>query len=158
MTRLFLLNLFLAIVYVALTGEVTVWNFVAGFVLGYLVLSLVARAMGESSYAGKVLRLISFLGYFLVKLVKTNVEVAWEILTPRYAMTPRILRYPVADLTPGQLTTLANAISLTPGTLTTDVDDEGHYLYVHCMYAADREEMIREIDRLKQRMIREVFR
>lgn len=158
MTRLFLLNLFLAIVYVALTSEVTAWNFVIGFALGYLVLSLFARAMGQASYAGKIFRLLSFLGYFLVKLVKSNIEVAWEILTPRYTMTPRIIRYPVDDLTPGQLTTLANAISLTPGTLTTDVDDEGQYLYVHCMYAEDRAALIADIDELKRRMMEEVFK
>lgn len=158
MTRLFLLNLFLAIVYVALSGEVTVWSFVIGFVLGYLVLSLFARAMGRASYAGKAFRLLAFLWYFLVKLVNSNIEVAWEILTPRYTMTPRILRYPVDDLTPGQLTTLANAISLTPGTLTTDVDDEGRYLYVHCMYARDREATIRSMDELKRHLVEEVFR
>ena len=157
MTRMFLLNLFLALVYVALVGDPNEMNFLIGFGLGALVVTLYCRAVGTSSYPKKFLRLLRFAWYFGKILVKANLEVAWEIITPGFHMTPRIIRYPVQDLTPVQITTLANAISLTPGTLTTDVDEDGQYLFIHCMYGTDRDETIRSLDELKQRLMEEVF-
>ena len=60
------------------------------------------------------------------------------MVTPGLSMTPRIIRYPVSGLSPIELTTLANAISLTPGTLSIDVSPDDEWLYVHAMYAEDR--------------------
>ena len=157
MSRLFLLNLFLAMVYVALTDDITFMNFALGFVLGIIVLSLYSRSIGAESYGGMYIRLTRFALYFLRILVVANLQVAWEIITPKFHMTPRIIRYPVKGMTPVQLTTLANAITLTPGTLTADVDDAGEYLYIHCMYARDRDATMRELDELKDRLMREVF-
>jgi multicomponent Na+:H+ antiporter subunit E len=157
MIQLFLLNLFLATVYVVLTDDLSAMNIVIGFLTGTLVTTLYARATGRPSYLGKIGRLLRFLGFFLRILTKANLHVAWEIITPGFRMTPRIIRYPVNDLTPVQVTTLANAITLTPGTLTVDVDEPGHYLDIHCMYAADPETAIADIDLLKRRLVREVF-
>ncbi len=157
MISMLLLNLFLALVYVSLTGQFSEMNFLIGFVLGYLVVTLYCRATGVPSYPRKYFRLFIFLVYFLRILTIANLQVAWEIITPGYHMSPRIIRYPVHDLTPVQITTLANAISLTPGTLTVDVDDDGTYLYVHAMYGEDRKQTIASLDELKERLIEEVF-
>jgi len=156
-TRMFLLNLFLALVYVALVGDPNGMNFLVGFGLGALVVTLYCRAAGMANYPKKFLRLLRFVWYFSNILTKANLEVAWEIITPGFNMRPRIIRYPVQDLTPVQVTTLANAISLTPGTLTTDVDEGGQHLFIHCMYGTDREATIRGLDELKQRLMEEVF-
>ncbi|MCG8401158.1 MAG: Na+/H+ antiporter subunit E, partial [Firmicutes bacterium] len=116
-----------------------------------------AVAAGESSYFRKGWRLGSFLVFFITILIKANLEVAWEIITPGYHMQPRIIRYSVEGLTLVQITVLANLITLTPGTLSADVDDDGSHLYIHAMYAGDREAAVAELDRLKHRMMREVF-
>ena len=157
MIWLFFLNIFLAVIYVALTGYVNEWNFLLGFVLGFLIIALYSRALLGRSYAGKFLRLFSFAGFFIRILIRANLQVAWEVLTPRHKMTPRIVRYPVPELTDVQITTLANAISLTPGTLTCDVDNDQRVLYIHAMYARDRDEVIRSLDELKHRLMTEVF-
>lgn len=157
MMRMFLLNLFLALVYVALTDDVSVLNFVVGFLLGYLVLTMYSRAAGYESYGFKLYRLARFAAYFLWILIKANLQVTWEIITPKLHMSPRIIRYPVADLTDVQVTTLANAITLTPGTLSADVDEAGRVLYIHCMYGRDRAAAVRDLDELKHRLMREVF-
>ena len=157
MIKMLLLNLFLALVYVALVGQFSEMNFLIGFGLGYLVVTLYCRATGVPSYPHKYFRLFRFMIYFLRILTIANLQVAWEIITPGYHMSPRIIRYPVHDLTPVQITTLANAISLTPGTLTVDVDDDGTYLYVHAMYGADREKTVASLDELRDRLVEEVF-
>ena len=72
-------------------------------------------------------------------------------------MHPRIIRYPVTGLSHTQMTTLASAITLTPGTLSADVDEAGQTLYIHCMYAHDRDAAVADLDELRDRLMREVF-
>jgi len=153
----FLLNLVLATVFVALTGSVTLFDFVVGFVIGLGVVSLLSNAAGDGGYVRRIAGIFSFAVYFLYILVKANLEVTWEIITPGFSMQPRFLRYRVAGLTDVELTTLASAISLTPGTLSSDVSDDGETLLVHAMYARDHDAAIHAIDQLRYRLLREVF-
>jgi multicomponent Na+:H+ antiporter subunit E len=157
MTNRFLLNLFLAGVYVALVGRVTFLDAATGFLIGMLIITMIGRSDRKGGYLHRVWGLFKFGVYFMAVLIKANVQVAREILTPGFSMTPRIVRYPVADLTAIETTTLANAISLTPGTLSADISDDGNTLYVHCMYAESREAAIDDLDELKCWLIREVF-
>lgn len=152
-----LLNLFLMVVFLALTDEVTFFNALIGFAIGFGITELYLRSAGRLSYAGAVWRLVCFGAYFLRILIKANLGVAWEIVTPGLHMSPRIIRYDVAGLTPVQVTTLANAITLTPGTLTADVDERGETLYIHCMYAGDRDAAVADLDDLRRRLMEGVF-
>ena len=157
MINKFLLNLFLTVVYLALAGEVTFLSAVAGFVIGALILTMVGYAEGRGGYPRRVWGLIRFACYFVYILVKANLQVAREIVTPGFTMKPRILRYPVDGLTPVEITTLASAITLTPGTLSADINEAGTTLYIHAMYAEDRAAAIAELDELRCRLLREVF-
>jgi multicomponent Na+:H+ antiporter subunit E len=102
-------------------------------------------------------RLVRFSGYFLVILFKANIQVAIDVVTPPHFMKPRIIAYDVSDLTLVQTVTLSNAISLTPGTLSADISDDAAKLYIHCMYAEDREAAVASIDELKVNLMRDVF-
>lgn len=157
MINRFLLNLFLMAVYVALSGEVTFLSALAGFLIGAFIVTMISQATGGGGYLQRVWGVLRFGVYFVYILTKANVQVAWEILTPGFNMTPRIIRYPVAGLTPVELTTLANAISLTPGTLSADISDDGETLYIHCMYAEDRDDAVAALDELRCWLMREVF-
>lgn len=157
MINKFLLNLFLAVSYVALTGSVNLLNAIGGFLIGMGIVTLMSHAIGQHGYVRRMWGLVKFAAYFMYILVKANLIVAWEIITPRFNMTPRIIRYPVDGLTEIEVTTLANAITLTPGTLSADIDDEGKMLYIHCMYAEDRQSAVADLDELRCWLLREVF-
>ena len=116
--------------------------------------------MRRANYLAQMIRFCLYTIYFFKIIVKVNIQVAIEVITPGFNMTPRIIRYPVEGLTDIQITTLANSITLTPGTLSADVDDndpKGKCLYIHCMYAKNRNEAVRELDELKTRLLWEVF-
>lgn len=158
MISLFLLNLFLATLYMALLGSVTTLNLAFGLLIGFAITVLVSKLTGDGSYLSRIFRLIAFGWYFIRILVIANLQVAYEVLTPTHHMSPRILRYDVSSLSDVQKTTLANAITLTPGTLTSDISEDGRFLYIHAMYAGDRDQAIAEIDTLRDRILKEVFR
>lgn len=143
-----MLNLVLAIVWMGLTGSVSEWNFLAGLVVGMLIISVYSRAVGETPYIGRGARLMARLFTFLRLMIESNIQIAWEVLTPRMHQTPRILRYSVAGLSDAHRTALASAITLTPGTLVIDVSPDDQWLFIHCMYAEDRDAAIRGIDKV----------
>lgn len=158
---LFLLNVLLAVVWVLLLGASDLYTFAAGFLIGYVLIGLFsrndARGGAHGGYATKGRGLLSFAGYFAYILVKANWQVAREVLRADPQRRAMIIRYDVADLDDVQTTTLANAITLTPGTLVIDISPDGHWLYIHCLFAPDRAAATAELDDLRDRMMREVF-
>ena len=149
---------------VAAAGVYVIWadqrswpGILTGLVAGFALIAVYDLTTRRFNYPQRLIRLVRFSAYFLGILVRANLQIAWEILTPGFNQTPRILRYPVAHLNPAQITVLANAITLTPGTLVIDVSANGSLLYVHCMYAENREEAITGLRELDERLQREVF-
>ncbi len=70
---------------------------------------------------------------------------AWEVGTPKLYMTPGIVGVPLDVKSDGQITMLANFITLTPGTLSLDVSEDKKVLYVYSMYITNREDFIKGI-------------
>ena len=145
MKNRFLTNLILTFIWVALTGSFTFANIFFGFILSYFVLFVITRGSGRARYFRLVPKLISFVIYFIYQLIKANVQVAWEVGTPKLHMTPGIVGVPLDVKSDAQITLLANMITLTPGTLSLDVSEDKKVLYVHSMYITNREEFVRDI-------------
>jgi multicomponent Na+:H+ antiporter subunit E len=153
----FLFNLFLALTWCLLTGSASPWNFVAGFLVGVVVVSAYSNVTGQGYYVRRWFEAIAFVLYFLGILVKANVQIAKECVTPGFSQKPRILRYPVSHLSQIERTTLANAITLTPGTLVLDISPDGNWLYIHCMYAENPAVALKEIDELAAKLRKGIF-
>lgn len=145
MKNRFLANLLLTFIWVALTGAFTFANIIFGFILSYFVLIVITRGSGRARYFKLVPKLIAFVFYFLYQLLKANLQVAWEVGTPKLHMTPGIVGVPLDVKSDAQITLLANLITLTPGTLSLDVSEDKKVLYVHSMYITNREKFIGEI-------------
>lgn len=152
-----LLNSFLAVAWAAVTGQLTISNLLAGFVIGYAVLWVVSRPFGRTTYFAKVGRIGRFALFFVWELLIATLRVAIDIVTPRHLMKPAILEVPVESDSAAETTMLANVITLTPGSLSLDVSPDGKRLYVHAMYAGDVEQARRTIQQGFGRRVHEVF-
>nr|WP_223176662.1 Na+/H+ antiporter subunit E [Sphingomonas hominis] len=93
-----------------------------------------------------------FLGYLAIVLfdiVVANFQVAWLILFRRNRdLRARWLVVPIDLTTPEAITMLAGTISLTPGTVSSDVSADGRFLLVHGLDVADE---VAEVARIKSR-------
>jgi multicomponent Na+:H+ antiporter subunit E len=146
MKKQFLMNILLSMIWIALTGSLVIANFVFGFVLSFLIMWVVkSKDADQKKYFVVIPRIISFAFFFLYELIKANIQVAYDVITPKFYMTPGIVSVPLDAQTDIEITLLANIISLTPGTLSLDVSDDRKVLYVHSMYIKDKEEFIRDI-------------
>jgi len=135
----------MAITWCFLQGSITLGNLILGGFLGALIFFISVSYNGMGTSLNQLKALIQLLVFIVKELVVSSLRVAWDILTPTVYARPRIVRIPIDDLNDIAITVLANAISLTPGSLALEVKDDHQYLYVHLMYAENREAAVRAI-------------
>ena len=153
-------NIFLSLVWMALTGAFTFANFVVGFAVSSAVLWLTG-SRGEVAFIVYLTRFFRFVGlffFFLWELLMANLRVAYEVLTPGYQMRAAIIAIPLDAESDLEITVLANLITLTPGTLSLDVSADRKILYIHAMHVHDVEKFRKEIKVRLERRVMEVFK
>ncbi|WP_019039416.1 Na+/H+ antiporter subunit E [Psychroflexus tropicus] len=156
----FLSNILLTLIWVFLTGEYNLNNFLFGFVLSFVILWILSGVedQGKLKYFKIVPRVISFIFFFIWELTKANIQVAYEVITPKFNMKPGIVALPLDAKTDLEITLLANLITLTPGTLALDVSSDRSVLYVHGMYVEDRKEFVEDIKQGFEKRLLEILR
>lgn len=142
MAKKLLLNILLMLVWVALTGSFSFVNFGFGFFLSFFLMWAINIGGEDNRYFTRVPKIVWFLLYFLKEVVKSNLEVAYQVITPKNNMKPGIVKIPLEATTDFEITMLANLITMTPGTLSLDVSDDKKVLYVHAMHITDKEAFI----------------
>lgn len=159
MLQNFLLNILLTFVWVALTGQLNYTNFVFGFILGFFLLWMFnRRTPGSHDYFFRVPKIIAFFANFLYDMIKANIEVTIDVLTPNYNMKPGIIKYEMDAKTDFEITMLANMIALTPGTLVIDISKDKKYMYIHAMYLKDIERFKQKMKERTERKLLEILR
>ncbi|WP_039052669.1 Na+/H+ antiporter subunit E [Sphingobacterium sp. T2] len=158
MIKQFLMNLLLSFIWVALTGSMYYTNFVFGFMLGFGILWIMNRNEGDRSYFYKVPRIISLVFYFIWQMIKANLQVAYDVITPRYFMRPGIVKFPLNARTETEINLLSMMISLTPGTLILDISEDRKTMYIHVMYLDNPEKFVREMKTGLERRLLEALR
>ena len=74
---------------------------------------------------------IFYLIVFIWEMVKANLHVAYIVVHPLLPINPGIVKIKTGLKKDTSLTILSNSITLTPGTLTVDIDPSGDSLYIH---------------------------
>lgn len=147
-------NLLLALTWVVLTGAANGYNFLFGFLLGYAALSILQRHIPVlHGYSRRLPNLIRFVGFFLKELVKANLKVAYDVITPIWYMRPGVIALPLDARTDLEITLVANLISLTPGTLSLDVSDDRRVLFIHAMFMEDEAALRAELKEMERRAL-----
>jgi multicomponent Na+:H+ antiporter subunit E len=139
MLRRALLAILLALLWMPLTGIISLESFGVGVVVSYLVLSLL---FPESAPLPKNLRLLdritASLQYILIlcrDIVLSSLFVARRVIDPRIPINPGIIAVPVNDEGDSAETIAAvsaHGITITPGELVIDFDGQ-KVMYVHCL-------------------------
>ncbi|WP_176461939.1 Na+/H+ antiporter subunit E [Anaeromicrobium sediminis] len=83
----------------------------------------------------KILYFILYGAVLLKEIVIANIQVAKIVLSPKMNICPKIVKYETKLMSKIYQSILANSITLTPGTLTMDL--EGNILTVHCLREED---------------------
>ena len=132
----FAINLAIAVLWPILIQGNRLVDFLVGFGLGALLLSL-----AEPDYGRRGRSLVSFVAYLIEQIVVSSLRVARLILRRRLSndMAPRsaLIAVPLQIRQPLEITLLASSITLTPGTISVDLARDEHGAPVLLVHALD---------------------
>lgn len=157
MVKHFLMNLLLSFIWVALTGSMYYSNFVFGYLLGFLTLWVMNQNEEDKRYFNRVPKIIGFVFYFLYEMIMANLQVAYDVITPKYFFKPGIVRFPLNASSDLEINLLSMFISLTPGTILLDVSEDKKSIFIHVMYLESKEKFVARM-RNSERKILEIIR
>lgn len=152
------MNLLLSFIWVALTGSMYYSNFLFGFLLGFFILWIMNRHETDQRYFNRVPKTIGFVLFFLYELIIANIQVAYDVITPKYFFKPGIVKYPLEADSDIEINLLSTIISMTPGTLILDISEDKKSLYIHVMYLKDRDTFVAQIKNGFEKKLLEILR
>lgn len=149
----FLLNLFIAVLWVLFKDESTFsfQTFVAGFIVGCIIVFLMRRFFGGRFYLHRFLSIIKLILIFIWETLLSAVTVIKHILSPKIAIEPGIFKYETILRGEWEVPTLALLLTLTPGSVVMEVTPEGNVFYIHAMdikrYRSDLERSLGKFEK-----------
>ncbi|MFT9598998.1 Na+/H+ antiporter subunit E [Mesobacillus sp.] len=153
-----LLNFILAFVWMFLKTSYSPASFFVGYFFGLLIIYIFRRFFTSRFYLLRVVAVLNLIYIFTLELILSNVAVLKAVLRPKLNIKPGIFAFPTELKEDWEITTLANLITLTPGTLVVDVSPDNKILYVHAMDISDADEAIQSIKNTFEKAIMEVSR
>lgn len=124
----------LTLVWVTLWETITWANVAGGLLVAVAVFNLLPPRETRASVGFRPLAAGKLLLYFLWELLVATSQVVWEIVTPEDHTRPAVVSARTRSSVPGHITIVANMISLTPGTLSLEVDHDSHTIYIHVLH------------------------
>jgi multicomponent Na+:H+ antiporter subunit E len=112
----------------------------------------------DQRYFYRVPKTISFLFFFLYQMIIANLQVAYDVITPKYFFKPGIVKYKMDAKSDFEINLLSTFISLTPGTLILDISEDKKILYIHVMYLHDKQKFMTELKNNVERKLLEILR
>ncbi len=153
----------LALVIWALLNWVPDWQHM---VVGVFVSAFVAYITGDMfvqrphlfAHVQRYMWFFYYIPVFLWEMIKANIDVAYRVSHPNLPIRPGIVTVRTSLKSDTGLTFLANSITLTPGTLSVDVDRENGLLYIHWIDVKDKdidgatERIVKRFERILKRI------
>lgn len=129
-----------------------------GGLLAFALLYLLARMLGLAigrlrRYACSLEHGVSFCLWFIAQVFIATYQVAALVLARQVKAEPAILAYPVTRRELDKVTLLGTLLTLTPGTLALDYDEEQGLLYIHALDARRREDVTDILIELERRLL-----
>ena len=140
--------LLLVMTWLALWSDVSWANVVSGVLLAVIIVAAF-RTWRAGTAVVRPIRAARFALHFVRNLVEASLVVARTAITPRDRIHTGIVAVPLHGCSEALATLIADAISLTPGTLTFEVRRNPLTLYVHALDVRDVEQVRADVRRLE---------
>jgi multicomponent K+:H+ antiporter subunit E len=148
----------LIVIWLLLVNHIKVGSLVMAATLGTAI-PLLTRAYWPER--PRIRSLSALAGYALLvvwDIILANIIVARIILfKPNDRIETRWITVPLDLRTPEAITVLAGTITMTPGTVSSDLSACGRALLVHCLHAPDPDAVRDQIKSRYERRLKEIF-
>ena len=106
---------------------------------------------------GAFIYTIIYLFVFLGELIKSNLDVARRVVTPALPIKPGIVEVKTSLQSPMARMILANSITLTPGTLTVDIQNDQLFIHWIEVKTADQQQATEQIVRKFEKYLEKIY-
>ncbi len=125
------------ILWIIFNGRITLEILILGIVLSLLLTLFTNKFFYKEKrnmkhFARNGILLVEYIATLIIEIVKANIGVFKIALRKDIDIEPCLCHFTTNIKEPIHRILLANSITLTPGTITVDLDEEGNYT-VHCL-------------------------
>lgn len=152
-----LLSLLLLLIWLLLNDSVAPGQVVLGGMLGLLIPLFSKRFWPERARFKRPSLALRLAGRVLLDILVANFVVARIVLGPREAVKPAFVRVPLDVRGDFAVTALLSVISLTPGTVSANLDRERRFLLIHALSEESPDSLVRQIKERYEAPIKEIF-
>lgn len=153
-----LLTLLLIIVWQMLVNGITAGSLLLGALLGLVIPILTGPYWPNRPKLRRPLKIIEYVFVVMWDICVASVIVARLILFRRNSeLRSTFVTIPLELKSPEAIAVLAGTITMTPGTVTSDVSACGRALLVHCLDAPDPGAVRDDIKHRYERRLKEIF-
>jgi len=130
--------------------------FAAGLV-SLLFVSIFTKSPHKLFILKRYLWFLYYIPVFFYYCVKANLDVVYRVLHPKMPINPGIVKVRTKLKSESAITALCNSITLTPGTLSVDLTDDG-YIYIHWINVTSQdtkkatEEIVTKFEKILERI------
>lgn len=145
--------------YLLLAGislEEVIVGAVVSLVLAVIISNMVSYKIDVKFPLRLVLFVTMYVPVFLFELIKSNIDIAIRVINPTLPIHPGFVKVKTGLTGDFQKLLLANSITLTPGTLSVDID--GEYLYIHTVDVTTADAKASKIGAKFERIIGVIFK
>ena len=151
------LSAVLLVVWLLLNHSLSAGHIMLGTVLAILIPMFTQRFFPEPVYLRRASVIVRFIGVVLWDIIAASIAVSRLTLGPVSRLRPRFVRIPVSLADDFALTALASTISLTPGTVSAEIDADRTHILIHALDVDDEPSLVQTIKARYEAPIREIF-
>lgn len=153
-----LLSAFLLITWLLLVNSISPGAVLFGVLVALAIPPLTTRFWTQSPRLRRPGVLLRLVPVVLWDILVANITVAWIVLTRRNdRLRPRFLEVPLDISDPYAIVALASIITLTPGTVSVQLNPHAGVLHVHALDCPDSDAAIAGIKNRYERPLGELF-
>ena len=151
---------FLTIIYLLLTANLEWLNILVGFIIAVGITLLIRpsiQVFSMRALPSAVLALIRYAGILIYDMIKGGLMVARLALSPKVDIDPAIIAIPSECKSELATALSAHSISLAPGELVVEIDDQG-VMYTHVLDIHSTPKYKQLAQKLRNDLLRKIFR
>ena len=142
------------------------WSLAPAVIVAGVLIALIIATVLRGVYPGASPKVLDprrwgfaliYLPYFLYYCLKANIDVALRVIHPDVPIRPGIIKVRTTLTSEMAKTFLANSITLTPGTLTIDIDGQDFYVHWININTEDTARRTAEICGRFEPLLRRIF-
>ncbi|WP_068784559.1 Na+/H+ antiporter subunit E [Paenibacillus phocaensis] len=153
-----LLNIVIAYLWMFLQDEMSVLNFISGYIVGLFILLCIRRFFKKPFYLFTLAAVGKLLIIFIHELITSSMMVMKHVLRSKVDVKPGIFKVETdleGDL---EITLLSLLICLTPGSVVMDITPDAKTLYIHGLNMPESKDAVIKSKSVFEKAIKDVTR